>query len=100
MTGQIDWEPIRALARHVLEQGEPLELTNDVQALLRRSAREVAIPAKDAEKALRSQPTATALLRKIRRRIRDGSRRLMDSELRADRLSDAGDLKGAREQIA
>ncbi|MDC0713562.1 DUSAM domain-containing protein [Stigmatella sp. ncwal1] len=100
MTGKIDWVPIRTLARRVLEQGEPLELTDKVHALLRRSAREVAIPAKDVEKALHSLPTATALLRKISRRIRVGSRRLMDAKLRADRLSDAGNLKGAREQIA
>jgi DUSAM domain-containing protein len=99
MSGKVDWDSIRALAQRVLERGEPLELTDDVRALLRRSGREVAIPAKDAEKALRSLSTATALLRKIRKRIRDGSRRLMDAKHRADRLSDAGDLKGAREQI-
>ncbi|SEM22896.1 DUSAM domain-containing protein [Stigmatella aurantiaca] len=99
MAVKIDWDPIRALSQRVLEQKEPLVLTSDVRALLRRSAREVAIPAKDAEKALRSIPTAVTLLRKIKSRIWGGSWRLIDAERRADRLRDAGNLKGAREQI-
>jgi DUSAM domain-containing protein len=99
MTVKIDWDPIRDLSQHVLEQGAPLELTSNVRALLRRSAREVAIPAKEAEKALHSLSTAMTLLRKIRRRIWDGSSRLIDAERRARRLQDAGNLKGAREQI-
>ncbi|HYO74250.1 MAG TPA: DUF2379 family protein, partial [Archangium sp.] len=36
---QIDWDSIRALAKRVLEQGEPLELTNEMRALLLRGAR-------------------------------------------------------------
>ncbi|SEU00685.1 DUSAM domain-containing protein [Stigmatella erecta] len=99
MSGKIDWEPIRALVQRVLEQGAPLELTDDVRALLRRSAREVALPAKDTEKALRSIRSAMPLLRKIKRRIWGGSWRLMEAENRASRLQDAGDLKGARAQI-
>jgi DUSAM domain-containing protein len=99
MSGKVDWGPIRELAQRVLEKGEPLELTDDVRALLRRSAREVAIPAQEAVNALRSPRTAIALLRKIRRRIRDGSWRLTVAGNRVSRLEDAGDLAGAREQI-
>jgi DUSAM domain-containing protein len=99
MGGKTDWSPIEALAQRVLEQGEPLELTADVRALMRRSARDVAIPSKDVEKDLRNLRTATALLRKMSRRIEDGSWRLILAEHRAHRLQDAGDLEGARRQI-
>jgi DUSAM domain-containing protein len=99
MSGKVDWEPIRELAQRVLEKGEPLELTDEVRALLRRSAREVAVPAQDAVNALRRPRTAMALLRKIRRRILDGSWRLTVAGNRVSRLEDAGDLEGAREQM-
>jgi DUSAM domain-containing protein len=99
MTAKIDWHPIRALARRVLEQGQPLELTDDMRALLRRSAQEVAIPSEDAEKALRGLRTAKALLRKISKRIGGGSDRLGRARSRAYRLQDAGDLDGACKQL-
>jgi DUSAM domain-containing protein len=99
MTAEIDWEPIRALGRRVLERGEPLELTDEVRSLLRRSALEVAISPEDAENALRSVPTATTLLRESRRRIRQGSDRLGEAEDRAYDLRDAGDLDGACRQM-
>ncbi len=99
MSRNVDWDPIQALAQRVLERGEPLELTDDVRALMRRSAREVAIPFEDVEKALRGLRTATALLRKINRRIEDGSWRLTAVKHRAHRMQDAGDLEGARELI-
>jgi DUSAM domain-containing protein len=79
----------------VIERGEPLELTDEVCSLLRRSASEVAIPPEDAENAVRSVPTATTLLGEITRRIREGSDRLCKAELRVDDLQDAGDLDGA-----
>jgi DUSAM domain-containing protein len=93
------FESARVLAQRVFEQGEPLELTDDVRALLRRSAREVAIPTEDVKQALRSPRTAKALLRKIRKRIRDGSWRLMNAGNRASRLGEAGDFKAARHQV-
>jgi len=93
---QIDWDPIWALARRVLEQGEPLELTDETRALLLRSAREVAISDEDAESALRSQSTAMTLLQEVRRRIHDGSSRLSRARIRAYELRDAGDLDGAQ----
>lgn len=99
MTIKVDWDPIRALAQRVLERGESLELSEDVRALLRRSAREVAIPTEDVKQALRSPRTATALLRKIRQRLNAGSRRFGSAQSRAYRLRDAGDLDGARKAM-
>jgi len=99
MNAKIDWHPIRALAGRVLEQQQPLELTDDVRALLLRSAQEVAIPLEDAEKALRSPRMAKALLREISRRIRVGSNRLGRARTRAYRLQDTGDLDGACKQM-
>jgi DUSAM domain-containing protein len=94
---QIDWDPIWALARRVLEQGEPLELTDETRGLLLRSAREVAISNEDAESALRSVSTAHTLLQEVRRRIHDGSSRLSRARIRAYELRDAGDLDGAQQ---
>jgi DUSAM domain-containing protein len=95
MTAELDWEPIRALGRRVIERGEPLELSDEVRALLQRSAEEVALSPEDAANALRSVPTATTLLEEITRRISEGSDRLCKAELRASDLQDAGDLDGA-----
>jgi DUSAM domain-containing protein len=94
---QVDWDPIRALAKRVLEQGEPLVLTEETRALLLRSAREVAISDEDAGTALRSVSTATTLLQEVWRRIFDGSWRLSRAQNRAYDLRDAGDLDGARQ---
>ncbi len=99
MTEEINWNPIRALAQRVLTQGESLELTDETCALLRKSAREVAISVEDAEDALRSQSSAATLLREIRERIRDGSNRLMQALDRAYTLREAGDLEGARREM-
>jgi DUSAM domain-containing protein len=94
---RIDWDPIRALAKRVLEQGEPLELTEETRALLVRSAREVAMSDEDAESALRSLSTATTLLQEVWRRIFEGSWRLSRAQNRAYDLRDAGNLDGARQ---
>jgi DUSAM domain-containing protein len=99
MAAKIDWDPIRKLAQQVLEQGEPLQLTDEVRALVQRSAGEVAIPLEEAEKALRASRTAKALLRKISRRIQTGSDRLGKSRARAYQLRDSGDLDGARQHM-
>jgi DUSAM domain-containing protein len=95
MAAELDWEPIRALGRRVIERGEPLELTDEVRALLQRSAEEVALSPEDAASALGSVPTAAALLGEITRRIDEGSARLSKAQIRASDLQDAGDLDGA-----
>jgi DUSAM domain-containing protein len=95
--GKINWDPIRALAIRVLDEGEPLQLTEETRALLLRSASEVAISPEDADSALLSLSTATTLLQEVRRRIRDGSWRLSREQDRAYDLRDAGDLDGAQQ---
>ncbi|MDY7230163.1 DUSAM domain-containing protein [Hyalangium rubrum] len=99
MAAELDWEPIRALGRRVLEHGEPLELSDEVRALLQRSAEEVALSPEDTASALRSVPTAATLLGEITRRIDEGSHRLGRAQTRAYRLRDAGDLDGACRQM-
>jgi DUSAM domain-containing protein len=95
VSDEINWDRIRDLAQRVLERSELLELSGDTRALLLKSAREVAISQQDAEDALRSLPSATALLREIRQRIRDGSRRLSKAENRVEELQEKGDFNGA-----
>ncbi|HVG61426.1 MAG TPA: DUSAM domain-containing protein [Hyalangium sp.] len=94
-----DWDPIRVLARRVLELDEALELSDETRACLHSGAREVGISPEDVEAALRSVTTATTLLREISRRMEDGEKRLSDASFRVYRLRDAGDLEGAREEI-
>ncbi|WP_225413464.1 DUSAM domain-containing protein, partial [Stigmatella hybrida] len=95
MAAELDWEPVRALGQRVIERGEPLELSDEVRALLQRSAEEVALSPEDTVSALRSVPTAATLLGEITRRIDEGSHRLGRAQTRAYRLRDAGDLDGA-----
>jgi DUSAM domain-containing protein len=59
----------------------------------------VAVSTADAETALASVESATALLLEIRKRIREGSNRINDALFRMYALQDAGDLKGARQQM-
>lgn len=93
-----DWYPIRMLDNRV-QQGEALQLTTNVRELLRRTAPTVAISDAAAEAALASVEGATALLHEMRRRITEGSNRLMDALHRMYRLEEAGDVDGARRQM-
>ncbi|QRK06983.1 DUSAM domain-containing protein [Archangium violaceum] len=93
-----DWHEIRVLDNRV-RRGEPLELTNDVRDLLKRTAPTVAIPESDAESALASVESGTALLHEIRRRITEGSNRLIDALHRMYQFRDRGDFDGARQQM-
>ncbi len=95
MTEETDWDELRALAQEV-EEGVPLDLTDERRALLSRSAPQVAISQQDVEDALRDLSTATTLLREIHQRIRDGSRRLGKALDRADELQRKGELDEAR----
>lgn len=93
-----DWDEIRGLDTRV-QRGHVLLLTDDVRELLLRSAPTVAISEAEARAALSSVERATALLREIRERIREGSNRIGDALLRMYELQDAGDLQGARQQM-
>lgn len=97
MTEETDWDEVWALEQQVFVKGAPLELTESTRALLLRTARQVAIPDEEAQAALHQESTAAALLREIRRRIREGSHRLSGALDRYYPLRDAGDMKGARQ---
>ncbi|CAM3575111.1 DUSAM domain-containing protein [Corallococcus sp. ZKHCc1 1396] len=98
MTNDINWDGVRELAARI-EAGEALVLTPDVRGLLLRTAREVAIPATDAQAAVQDVATATALLREARARIREGSMRLMVVRSEVRRLRQERDSAGARKVL-
>ncbi len=95
---EAEWHDIRVLDSRV-QQGQTLELTEDVRELLLRSAPTVGIGGAEAQTALANVETATALLRKIRERIRQGSNRLGDALFQMYELQEAGNLEGARQQM-
>ncbi|ABF92107.1 Myxococcus xanthus paralogous family TIGR02267 protein [Myxococcus xanthus DK 1622] len=99
MSKTLDWNPIRALARRVLREGQPLVLSDEVRALLLRSAREVAIRDADVGRALATDVDALKLLEAISDRIRKGSLRLSRTLSEAVRRRDAGDVDGARQLL-
>lgn len=99
MPETLDWDPIRALARRVLREGAPLALTDEVRALLARSAREVAISDAVASRSLSTGDEALDLLREISRRIRDGSARISDALNRMYQHREAGDRDSARQEM-
>ncbi len=92
-----NWSPFRDLARRVLREDAPLTLTDDVRALLLRTAEEVSIP--DADAALSTSAGALALLREAERRISEGSNRLTDALDRMWRSQRQGDYDSARQQM-
>ncbi|RYZ44952.1 MAG: DUSAM domain-containing protein, partial [Myxococcaceae bacterium] len=98
MTDDINWDGVRELAARI-EAGEALVLSPDVRELLLRTAREVAIPATDAQAAVQDVATATILLREARARIREGSMRLMVVRSEVRRLRQEGDSAGARKVL-
>lgn len=93
-----DWYRVRMLDNRG-RQGEALELTDDVRELLRRTAPTVAIREAEAVSALASVESATALLREMRRRMDEGSNRIMDALHRMYRLEEKGDMDGARQEM-
>ncbi|QSQ23257.1 DUSAM domain-containing protein [Pyxidicoccus parkwayensis] len=97
MSDTPNWHPFRALARQTLREGAPLVLTDEVRALLLRTAREVALA--DADAAVRTDTGALALIREAARRITDGSNRLTDAIHRMHRHRNAGDFDSARQEM-
>jgi DUSAM domain-containing protein len=95
----LDWRRLEDLGRQVFKQGEPLELSDEIRALLARGARLVAISPADTEDALRSVSTARTLLWEIRRRIRDGSMLLGNTDSKSERLHYQGNFAGARKVL-
>lgn len=99
MNRTIDWGPIRALARRVFTEGERLALTRKEKALLKRTAVEVGISDSEAESALATEEGALGLLQEESRRIREGTRRLMDALHRMYQHKDEGDFGSARQEM-
>lgn len=97
MSTRPNWDAIRELSQRVLREGGPLVLTDEVRALLLRTAQEVAIT--DASAALQTEAGALALLRESARRITDGSNRLMDALHRSFQYRKTGDLERARQEM-
>jgi DUSAM domain-containing protein len=92
------WDHLWGLEDRI-NHGETLELSARMRDLLLSAAPTVAISSADAEAALATTESATALLLEIRKRIREGSNRINDALVRMYALQDAGDLKGARQQM-
>ncbi|WIG94643.1 DUSAM domain-containing protein [Myxococcus sp. SDU36] len=98
MADELEWEPVRALARRVRD-GERLTLTADVRDLLERTGSEVGIGEADAAAALGTAEEAEALLLECARRIKEGSDRIVDALHRARRHRKAGDFDSARQEM-
>ncbi|WNZ63047.1 DUSAM domain-containing protein [Myxococcus sp. MxC21-1] len=99
MADELDWDPIRTLARRVLRDGEPLVLTAEVRDLLSRTALEVGLSQADATSALASDTSALELLRECSRRISEGSSRMVNALHRMYQHKRAGDLDSARQEM-
>jgi DUSAM domain-containing protein len=98
MSEALDWEAVRELEA-ALHRGQSLELSDDVLDLLRRAAQQVALADAETVQGLRSPADAATLVTEIRRRIREGSRRLSRAIVDADRRKNAGDIQGARQLL-
>lgn len=93
-----DWDKVLELYAR-LERNEAIKPDADVCALCRRVARDVAISHDDAERALLTPEGAETLVREMRRRIFEGSRRLSRAFAESDRRKNAGDVTGARKVL-
>jgi DUSAM domain-containing protein len=90
-----DWDRVLGLYAR-LERNEAIELSADVRELCLRVARDVAVGHDDVERALLTPSGAETLVREMRRRIFEGSRRLSRALVDSARRKKAGDLTGAR----
>lgn len=90
-----DWDRVLSLYSR-LERGESLSFDTEVRGLCRRVAQDVAVDDEHLENALKAQAGAEALVRELRRRIFEGSRRLSRALANSARLKSSGDVAGAR----
>jgi len=82
-----------------IQQGHPLELTDDLRALLRQTAPTAAITEAETEEALKSPEGAEALMGMILSRFRKAQSRFLRSMYRMTSLRDAGNVEEARQQM-
>jgi DUSAM domain-containing protein len=90
-----DWDRVLALYGR-LERNEVIEPDADVRDLCLRVARDVAVSHDDAERALLTPRGTETLVREMRRRIFEGSRRLSRALVDSARRKNSGDVAGAR----
>ena len=89
-----DWEAVRELeARLKSAQYQP---TTEEIARIRRAAAQVDLHEKEVQQTLEMTKRYSELVVEIRRRIREGSQRLMRAFTRAQQLLDQGDAPGAK----
>jgi DUSAM domain-containing protein len=93
-----DRPQLAALSQRV-QQGHALELTDDLRALLRRTAPTAAVSEVETEEALKTPEGAEALMQMVLSRFRDGERRFLRAMYRMTSLRDAGNVEGARQQM-
>ncbi|WP_095977230.1 DUSAM domain-containing protein [Melittangium boletus] len=91
--------PQLAVLAQRIQQGHALEFTDDLRALLRRTAPTAAVSEAETEDALKTSEGAEALMGMILSRFQKGERRFLRSMYRMTSLRDAGDLDGARQQM-
>jgi len=91
--------PQLAVLAQRIQQGHALELTDDLCALLRRTAPTAAISEAETGAALKSPDGAEALTGMILSRFQSAERRFLRAMYRMTSRRDAGDLEGARQQM-
>jgi DUSAM domain-containing protein len=91
--------PQLAALAHRVQQGHALELTDDLRALLRRTAPTAAVSEAETEEALKSPEGAEALMGMILSRFQKAERRFLRAMYRMVSLRDSGDIEGARQQM-
>ncbi len=90
-----DWDKVAEWEAR-LARGESLDLDPESLGLLTHVALDVAIAEVEVQAALRTPTETATLVREVRRRIREGSRRLMRAISEANRRKEDGDVAGAR----
>ncbi|ATB34172.1 DUSAM domain-containing protein [Melittangium boletus] len=91
--------PQLAVLAQRIQQGHALELTDNLRALLRRTAPTAAVSEAETEEALKSTEGAEALMVMILSRFQKAEHRFLRSMYRMTSLRDAGNLEGARQQM-
>lgn len=81
------------------QQGHVLEFTDDLLALLRRTALTAAVSESETDVALKSPEGAQAFMRMLLSRFEDARHRFLHAMSRMTHLRDSGDLEGARQQM-
>lgn len=90
-----DWQVLRTLEEEVERTGQ-LTRTEGRWELLRRVARQTALPNEEAERLLQQSNGGVELVKETRRRIREGSRRLSRAIISAHKSKASGRLDEAK----